>query len=178
MMEIDIIIQGYILNKSKDFLGVEEMRQAMRRWATGVTVVTSRQGEVCHGMTVSSFTSVSLSPPLVLVSLQSGTRTHELVSRSGVFGITLLSQGQEEISDRFAGRIAETEDRFLGLKTFTLATGVPFLDGGLANFDCEVLAANSVGDHAVFLGNVLSVRINQVSSPLIYYDRGYWRIDA
>ena len=106
------------------------------------------------------------------------TGVYELVSLSGVFGVTLLGQGQQDISDRFAGRIPEYEDRFLGIKTVTLTTGVPLLDEGLANFDCEVLVEHSVGDHTVFIGNVLAVRINQDNSPLIYYDRGYWRIHA
>ena len=149
----------------------------MRRWATGVTVVTSRHEGIRHGMTVSSFTSISLIPPRVLVSLQVHARTHELVKQSGIFGVTLLSQDQQDISDRFAGRIPEYEDRFLGLETFNLATGAPILAGAVAGFDCEVLAAYAVGDHTLFIGDVLAVQISQDAHPLIYYNRRYWHLD-
>jgi flavin reductase (DIM6/NTAB) family NADH-FMN oxidoreductase RutF len=177
MMEVAGNHPGVKLKQADEFVEAEEMRQAMRRWVTGVTVVTSRHAGVRHGMTVSSFTSITLIPPRLLVSLQVHTRTHELVKQSGVFGVTLLSQAQQDISDRFAGRIPEYEDRFLGLETFTLATGAPILTGGVAGFDCEVLAAYAVGDHTLFVGDVLAVQISQDAHPLVYYNRGYWRLD-
>ena len=82
----------------------EEMRAAMRNWATGVTVVSTMFNGERHGMTVSSFTSVSIDPAMVLVSLQMEARTYKLVDSSGVFGVTILDNSQQEISDRFAGR--------------------------------------------------------------------------
>jgi flavin reductase (DIM6/NTAB) family NADH-FMN oxidoreductase RutF len=154
------------------------MRAAMRQWATGVTVVSTFYDGMQHGMTVSSFTSISLEPPLVLISLSKDTRTHHLVSRSGVFGVTLLNQNQREISERFAGRIAENQDRFAGLETFTLRTGAPFLRGGLSFLDCTVVAAHDVGDHTLFIGQVVALQVEEADAPLIYYNRRYHRLHS
>ncbi|TLN16183.1 flavin reductase family protein, partial [bacterium] len=82
----------------------EALRQAMRHWTTGVSVVTSRYGDAQHGMTVNSLASLSLDPPMLTVTLANATRTFELVKRSGVFGVTILGADQGPISDRFAGR--------------------------------------------------------------------------
>jgi flavin reductase (DIM6/NTAB) family NADH-FMN oxidoreductase RutF len=129
-----------------------------------------------HGMTVSSFTSISLDPPLVLVSLAKDSRTHDLVQQSNIFGITLLNQSQDEISDRFAGRTTEDQDRFAELETFTLHTGAPFLNGGLSFLDCIVMASQGFGDNTLFIGEVVAVQVTQQSDPLIYYNRGYRRL--
>jgi len=151
----------------------EKLRRAMRYWATGVAVVTSSHEGVVHGMTVSSFTSVSLSPPQVLISLAHSTRTYTLVKASRIFGISLLAAGQETISDRFAGRIATSDDRFTDLETFTLVTGAPLLKDALAHYDCRVIATFTSGTHTIFVGGVLAVSSNEHGTPLIYYDRGY-----
>src|SRR5512137_548100 len=92
----------------------DHLRQAMRLWATGVAVVTSQHEGVVHGMTVSSFTSVSLIPPQVLVALNQSTRTHALVKESRFFGVTVLGADQQEISDRFAGRLPDDANRLSG----------------------------------------------------------------
>lgn len=154
----------------------EVLRLAMRQWATGVTIVTSLHAGVRHGMTVSSFTSIALVPPLVLVSLERGTRTHQLVQHSGVYGVTILSAEQQPISDRFAGRQTEFSNRFDGLDTYTLTSGVPLLTDGLAGFDCEVVATYELGSHTVFIGEVRSANVGAAGAPLIYYDRGYRRL--
>ena len=120
-------------------VGPEEFRLAMRNWATGVSVVTTEYQGVRHGMTVNSFTSISLTPPLVLVSLERKTRTHGLVVKSGIFGITILSENQQSVSDCFAGRCGDHENRFANLETHTLVTSAPFIDGGLVYLDCRVV---------------------------------------
>ena len=116
----------------------EHLMQAMRRWATGVSVVSARHNGVQHGMTVNSFTSVSLTPPLILVSLEQVTRTQKLVKQAGFFGVTILSARQKDLAQRFAGGYAEEQNRFNGLSTRTLTSGVPFLVDGLAWLDCAV----------------------------------------
>jgi flavin reductase (DIM6/NTAB) family NADH-FMN oxidoreductase RutF len=155
----------------------EMLRMAMRQWVTGVTVVTSQFGDNRHGMTVNSFTSISLTPPLVLVSLERSTRTHALVLQSGVFGVTLLSVAQQKISECFAGRIHENEDRFYNLSTQTLISGAPFLTGGLAFLDCQVVSQYDAGTHTLFIGEVLAIDCAEtnpeISLPLVYYDRAY-----
>jgi len=154
----------------------EQLRSAMRQWATGVAIVTATHDGISHGMTVSSFTSVSLTPPQVLISLAQNTRTHGLVRESKFFGVSLLAQGQQDISDRFAGRIPDEQDRLAGLETFTLETGVPLLAGGIAQFDCRVIATFTSGTHTLFIGAVLAAQGQPDGDPLLYYNRGYRRL--
>ena len=152
------------------------LRAAMRQWVTGVTIVSSCWRAEQHGMTVSSFTSISLDPPLVCISLAGETRTYRLLEASGIFGVTILNENQQEISDRFAGRVADTQDRFAGLDTFTLNTGAPFLAGGLVWFDCEVLDKLKAGNNTVIIGKVIAVKQGSNGQPLLYYDRDYHNI--
>ena len=155
-------------------IGDQEFREAMRCWATGVTVVTARRGDIQHGMTVSSFTSVSTAPAQVLVCLERGTRTRSLALEAGAFGVTVLGAAQQEISDRFAGRIHDTLDRFAGLDLFTIETGAPFLGGALAWLDCRLAGVHEAATHSILFGDVLDVRVNlQASGPLLYYNRAY-----
>jgi flavin reductase (DIM6/NTAB) family NADH-FMN oxidoreductase RutF len=149
----------------------------MRKWATGVTVVSTLHNGERHGMTVNSFTSVSLSPPSVLVSLEKVTRTHKLVKQSGLFGVSILSDQQQEVSVRFAGIDSEEEDRFTGLRTYSLRSGVPLLRDSLAGLDCQVVAEYEVGTHTLFIGNVLATQLSsEGGQPLIYYDRHYHKL--
>lgn len=151
----------------------DTLRQAMRFWTTGVTIVTAAHEGVQHGMTVSSFMSLSLTPPQVLISLAQDTRTHNLVSRSGSFGISILSSAQQEISDRFAGRVADEQNRLAGLETFTLASGSPMLSGALAYLDCQVVTTLGSGSHTIFIGEVLAAQHVEDGHPLVYFNREY-----
>ena len=154
------------------------LRNAMRQWATGVTVVTAEHNGVRHGMTVNSFTSVSLTPPLILVSLERTTRTHALVEKSSHFGVTILSDQQQEVSDCFAGRI-EREDRFSNLETHTLVSGSPLISGGLAYLDCRVVTEYEAGTHTLFIAEVLVAASSTGEAdggPLLYYNRSYHRL--
>jgi flavin reductase (DIM6/NTAB) family NADH-FMN oxidoreductase RutF len=155
----------------------DQLRDAMRRWATGVTVVTAAHENVYHGMTVSSFTSVSLDPPLILVSLERSTRTRQLVLDSAHFAVNVLHAGQEDISDRFAGRIPDVDDRFVGLEFHTLESGAPLLEDALAWLDCRVSAVIEMATHTIIIGHVIAVRAPALDEgdgdPLLYYNRSY-----
>ena len=153
-----------------------ELRAAMRRWASGVAIVSSRYDGVEHGMTVNSFISVSLEPPYVLVSLERRTRTHELVAKSGFFGVSVLAQDQQHISNHCATGVTDIGDRFANFETFALSTGVPFLAGGLAFFDCRVAQKFDAGTHTVFIGEVVAVKEGLEANPLIYFNQGYRKI--
>ncbi len=151
----------------------EDLRLAMRHWTTGVTVVSAASRDVWHGMTVSSFTSVSLNPPLVLVSLERESGTHRLVEQVGCYGVSILTQNQKDVSDRFAGRSSLESDRFAGLDTYTLVTGAPLLVNSLAAFDCQVVASYDAGTQTVFIGEVLAVKTGAPDLPLIYFNQDY-----
>lgn len=157
------------------------LRDTLRFWTTGVTIVAATQNGSHHGMTVNSFTSLSLDPPLVSISLEKITRTHAFVDAAGTFSVTILRQGQQAISDRFAGRETDANDRFDGLETFTLETGSPILSSGLAYFDCEVTEKHDAGTHTVFIGHVLACgqqAENTGEEPLVYFNRGYREIKS
>jgi len=157
-------------------LDPEALRSAMRAWSAGVTVVTAvHEGEM-HGMTVNSFTSISLNPPLLIISLQQHTRTHELVTKSRAFGLTILSSEQEKVSDLFAGRMPEIEDRIATVKTETMVTGSPLIVGGLAWLDCKVVQTYDAGSTTLFIAEAVAARGTGNGEPLIYHNREYWKL--
>lgn len=155
----------------------DQLLTAMRQWASGIGVAAAEHDGVRHGMTVSSFTSVSVDPPIILVSLQKDTRTHDLVLSSEAFGVTLLAAHQQEISDRFAGRVGDEDERFSGLEPFTLFTGSPLLPGGLAVFDCRLMGTFDAATTTVMFGQVVTARLSsrpeEELRPLLYHDRDY-----
>jgi flavin reductase (DIM6/NTAB) family NADH-FMN oxidoreductase RutF len=157
-------------------LDPENLRAAMRAWSAGVTVATTVSDGQKHGMTVNSFTSISLDPAMITISMQQATRTYEMVRKSNVFGLTILSVEQSRISDLFAGRFTEVEDRFEGLQTDTLVTGSPFIVGGLAWLDCRILQTVDAGMNSLFIAEVLAARSFGEDQPLLYHNRKYWRL--
>ncbi len=157
-------------------LDPENLRSAMRAWSAGVTVAATIYEGQKHGMTVNSFTSISLDPATITISLQNGSRTHELLTKSRVFGLTILSAEQSKISDLFAGRMPEIEDRFADLKTDTLVTGSPLIIGGLAWLDCSVVETFDAGMNTLFIARVLDARGLSDEQPLIYHNRKYWNL--
>jgi flavin reductase (DIM6/NTAB) family NADH-FMN oxidoreductase RutF len=126
-----------------------QFRRVMSQFVTGVTIVTSRDGDDIHGMTCNSFCSISLSPFTVMVSLSKNTRTERLVERGRAFAVNVLSQAQAELSSRFAGRHKESEDdRFAGFDWNTVVTGAPIFKGTQAYLDCRLLKAFDGGSHS------------------------------
>ena len=159
-------------------LDSEQLREAMRAWTTGVTVVTARYEGKQYGMTVNSFNSVSLEPPVISLTLKRLTRTHELVEKSGEFGMTILSSNQKELSDRFAGKIPDIRDRFEGMLTETLLLDAPLLKGGLAYFNCRVMNSIPVGENTLFVAEVIAVSRDgkDDGDPLVYHNRVFWKL--
>jgi len=154
-------------------LDPEQLRRAMRAWSSGVTIVTAAHNGDRYGMTVGSFTSVSLEPPLIIISLHTESRTRQLVSASGAFAVNILAEDQSGLSDRFAGRLAKELDRFEGLETETLVTGAPILKSALASLDCRVQQVIPVGMNTLFLAEVVAARGDGEGRPLLYHNRRY-----
>ncbi|MCW5874066.1 MAG: flavin reductase [Anaerolineales bacterium] len=156
----------------------DQLRDVLRFWTTGVTIVSATHQGMRHGMTVNSFTSLSLEPPLVSISLEKVTRTHELVRQAGRFGASILSAGQRELSDRFAGRESEQSDRFVDVSTFTLETGSPLLHEAIAYFDCRVAVTHDAGTHTIFISEVLAAGTpgSDELQPLVYFNRAYRKL--
>ena len=157
-------------------LDPEQLRHAMRAWTTGVTVVTATHDGQQYGMTVNSFTSISLDPPLVSLALKKLTHTHELVEKSGEFSVTILASDQKELSDRFAGKHPEIKNRFEGVSTETLVLNAPLLKGGMAYFNCRVVNAIAVGENTLFVAEVIAAQGEGTGEPLVYHNRVYWKL--
>ena len=157
-------------------LDPEQLRHAMRAWTTGVAVVTAMYDGQRYGMTVNSFTSISLEPPLISVVLKQLTHTHDLVVKSNEFSVTILSSSQKELSDRFAGKLPHVHDRFEDLQTETLSLPAPLIKGGLAYFNCRVMDSMPVGENTLFVAEVLAARGEGEGNPLVYHNRLYWKL--
>lgn len=155
----------------------EQFKYVMRQWASGVSVVTMQTEENRHGLTVSGFLSVSPEPPLVLISVGQELTSDLLLQASGAYAVNFLRDDQADISDRFAGRLGEV-DRFTGLTTHTAATGAPILDDCLAWLDCRVVTTHIVGDHTLFIGEVVAASVNGLGRPLLYWNADYRQIDG
>ena len=148
----------------------------MRAWTTGVAIVTAAHAGRQHGMTVSSFTSISLDPPLIVISVSTGSQTHDMIRLSGSFGVTILSASQQSLSERFAGKQAGEVERMAGLQTQTFVTGAPFIKGGLAFLDCKVAQTIDAGMNTLFIAEVVAVRANDHAAPLVYHNQAYRRL--
>ena len=146
-------------------------RQLLSRFATGVTVITTRNehGEPV-GMTASSLTSVSLSPPLVSVCVDVTADMHRALSTSGTFVINILATHQEEVSARFA--LAPAEERFTGIAWEESNDGHIILAGTLAHITCDRFADFPLGDHTLFVGRVTG-GATASGEPLLYYRGRY-----
>jgi len=148
----------------------EEFRRACGRFATGVTIASVLDASRApHGLTVSSFTSVSLDPPLVLICLGHAVSVIEHFRAAKYFGINVLTEEQRELSDRFARK---GQDRFDGLKWRPGETGVPLLPGVLAAVECRTHQRIASGDHDIFVGEMVKVHVHE-GDPLIYYASRY-----
>ncbi len=148
----------------------DQFRQLLGRFATGVTVLTARTpaGDPI-GMTASSVASVSLHPPLLLVSVDKGNDMHPAVEAASHFVLNVLAADQESLSRRFA---ADDADRFAGVLHRPSRRGIALLDGVLAHIECEKHGAVPAGDHTVFLGLVEGGAVTD-RRPLLYYRSGY-----
>jgi len=151
----------------------EELRSVLRQWASGITVVTAGLEGVLHGMTVSSFASVALEPPLISVNIERRTRTHSLMEEAGAFAVSILANDQQNLAQHFGGGIPDTEERLEGLPYQLGPLGSPLLEGCLASLECRVNAVLPAGTHSVFVGEVTMWDVQRGKAPLIYWDRDY-----
>jgi flavin reductase (DIM6/NTAB) family NADH-FMN oxidoreductase RutF len=161
----------------KPIFDPEKLRAVMRAWSAGVTVVTAVYENSQHGATVNSFTSISLDPAMITITLQKSAHTHELITKSRAFGLTMLSAQQAKLADLFAGKIPGVENRFTGLETQTLVTGAPLIVGGLAWLDCRVVETFDAVSSTLFIAEVLAAQNMGDGQPLIYHNREYWKLD-
>lgn len=147
-----------------------QFKLAMSHFVSGVTVVTTEHDGTLYGMTVASFASLSLNPPLVLVCIEKSVKSHDAIAAAGRFGVSMLAKEQAEISNRFASK--KVEDRFAVTGWSRGELGMPLIDGSTCAIECTLHSQLEGGDHTIFVGEVSSVRA-QESQPLVYYRSGY-----
>jgi flavin reductase (DIM6/NTAB) family NADH-FMN oxidoreductase RutF len=153
-------------------------KQAMSQFASGVTVVTTLHEGKRYGLTASSFSSLSLDPPLVLVCLARKTTAHGVIEKSGVFAVNVLAAQQLEFGMRFAGLLPGVQDRFQGVLTTSAVTGSPLLPGVMSWVDCKLWSRYDGGDHSIFVGEVVDLAATAADTPLLYHNRLWRRSEA
>jgi 4-nitrophenol 2-monooxygenase / 4-nitrocatechol 4-monooxygenase, reductase component len=151
-----------------------QFKLAMSHFASGVTIVTTEHDGKPYGLTVASFASLSLHPPLVLVCIEKSVKSHDALSASKKFGVSILGAGQIEISNRFASKL---DDKFAGIATARGDLGVPLIDGALCALECRVREQLPGGDHTIFIGEVVNAEVRE-GAPLVYFRSGYRQINA
>jgi flavin reductase (DIM6/NTAB) family NADH-FMN oxidoreductase RutF len=147
-------------------------KEAMSQFASGVTVVTTEHEGTPYGMTVASFASLSLHPPLVLVCIEKAVKTHEAIRGAGLFGVSILSTQQADVSGRFASK---ADDKFSGITTRRGEHGMPLIDGAICTLECRVQEQLPGGDHTIFVGEVLDAQTSD-GAPLVYHRSAYREI--
>jgi len=153
-------------------------RLALSHFASGVTVVTTQHEGKPYGMTVASFASLSLHPPLVLVCIERSVKTHDAIAASGKYGVSILSSEQAEISSKFASR---SDDKFAGVELVPGDLSVPLIAGALTAIECRLYDQLPGGDHTILIGQVLSVAgpaATEVPGPLLSHAGRYRRLST
>jgi flavin reductase (DIM6/NTAB) family NADH-FMN oxidoreductase RutF len=154
-----------------------DFRKALGTFPTGVAIITARGTDgVLHGMTVSSFNSVSLDPPLVLFSVARTVQSFAIWEQAKEWGINVLAESQDALSTRFA---KSGPGKWSGIDAISAATGVPLLPEALAHFECERYAVYDGGDHLIMVGKVVSLGrpSGSISAPLVFFSGRYHQLD-
>jgi flavin reductase (DIM6/NTAB) family NADH-FMN oxidoreductase RutF len=149
-----------------------EFRRTLGMFATGVAVITTRTVEQVHGMTANAFMSVSLKPPLILISVDRRARMNALLREGVRFGVSVLEERQSALSDRFAGRVRDDDSPE---PAFELFRETPLVEGALAHLVARVVRSYWGGDHSLFLGQVEYVRYGE-GTPLLFHGGRYERV--
>lgn len=150
-------------------------RRTMGQFATGVTVVTTIRDGVPYGLTVNSFTSVSLHPLQILVCISHSSVTHAHIEATGHFAVSILAEDQHMVSTVFAG--APMSDRFGTVVTRPAPSGCPIIEGSIAWLDARVVQAVDSGDHTIFIAEATAMDILAAdAAPLLYHRGSYARL--
>jgi len=145
-------------------------RDAMGKFVTGITVVTTKDDKDIHGMTVNAFMSISLDPKLIAISIDENASMYTKLQETKRFGISILKEEQKEISMIFAKQMER--DREI---QYTFQDGVPVIEDTLATISCSVKDMVKAGDHMIFIGEVTDLTVND-GEPILYFDGDYRNI--
>lgn len=154
-------------------LDSKEQRRILGKFATGVTVASTKIGDETWGMTANAVTSLSLDPPLVILCIQKEGQSRSKFEEGGCFALNILSAEQQEISDRFAFKGPKD---FSDLETTTAETGAPILKDAIGWVDCKLKEILPGGDHDIFIGEIVAGGAVEAGSPLLYFSGKYAKL--
>ncbi len=154
----------------------EDFRSALRQFASGVTVVTAQHEGEMYGITVSAFSSISLDPPIVMVSINNTSSISSSILSAEHYAVHILSAEQQPVSEAFSSSVPGDE-KYDGLKIRRGATGAPIFPGALAVLECALYQTLSLGTHTLMFGRVVQVEaVPTAADPLLYYHQAYRRL--
>ncbi|MCB1160286.1 MAG: flavin reductase family protein [Leptospiraceae bacterium] len=154
----------------------EDFKKALSAFASGVTVITYKAGEEMGGLTVSSFASLSLEPPLILFNLNKSAISHEKILETKSFAVNILSADGEDVSNKFASSKENKHELVKKVGYTVKETGSPLLRSCLAIMDCSLESVYDGGDHSIIVGRALYTDTDPTKRPLLYYNRAYYKI--
>lgn len=153
----------------------EDLRDTLARLPAGVVLLSTRESDGFRGLTVTSFTSVSLDPPLLLVCLDRLSATRDALLEHGAFTASLLARGQQFLADRFSGQAPPADPAWREVPHRLGGNGLPMVDGAVAWIECRVQSHQQAGDHDVVVAAVTGVGRGG-GEPLVHWERGYWTL--
>ncbi len=158
---------------AEEVAGLQELRRIMGHFATGVTVITTRdRSGIPFGLTANAFTSLSLNPPLVLICVDKAVQCYPCFEESKVFAVNILSEAQEDLSRRFATKGIE---KFSGIKWRHSEKGLALIEGSIAHIECRIVQNYEGGDHTIYVGEILSAEVSR-GRPLLFFQGKYQRL--
>ena len=147
-------------------------KELMRRFAAGVTLVTFNENEKFGGLTVSSFCSLSMDPPLVLICIDRKIVSHDSLEKADTFGVNICNSEQGKLAWDFANSEIDKNELIKSLPHTLTELGTPLLDGCLATMECKITQKYDGGDHTIFIGQVEEGECDENAEPLVYYGSG------
>ncbi len=147
-------------------------KELMRRFAAGVTLVTFNENKKFGGLTVSSFCSLSMDPPLVLICIDRKIVSHDSLEKTDTFGVNICNSEQGKLAWDFANSKIDKNELIKSLPHTLTELGTPLLDGCLATMECKITQKYDGGDHTIFIGQVEEGKVDENAKPLVYYGSG------
>ncbi|MGA7673253.1 MAG: flavin reductase family protein [Nitrolancea sp.] len=151
----------------------EAFKEVVSKFASGVTVVTTKDERGFHGVTVSSFCSLSLDPPLILVCVDRSIQSHDMITSAPSFMVNILSRGQTFIAEQFSGQTPLADPTFGRVPHTVTESGLPILSDAVAWLECDTWNAYPGGDHTIIVGQVRRGGLGEQDDPLVYFDREF-----
>jgi flavin reductase (DIM6/NTAB) family NADH-FMN oxidoreductase RutF len=155
-----------------------DFKDTLAAWASGVSVVTAADGDAVYGLTVSSFSSLSLDPPLVLVCLANNNRLPAMIQQVGSFAVSILERRQEAASNGFSSRGRAPSSDITASGCRWTESGAPVVDGAMGWLACTLHDSIAQGDHTIFVGRVIEASADPEGEPLLYFRRAYRGVDG